>query len=125
MYELIRDYDGNESKTLEDYCENEALLEGSLPFLVEKLSGLRDYLIKNDIITMGLFPENILFQRIDDNKTIVRIVNDMGSAALIPLEYYVSFVAKKRIGKRWQRFLQTLLEMYPNDIMKNLIKSIA
>lgn len=74
---------------------------------------------------MGLFPENILFQRIDDSKIIVRIVNDMGSAALIPLEYYFSCVAKKRISKRWQRFLQTLLEMYPNDVMKILIKGIA
>ena len=33
--------------------------------------------------------------------TAVRIVNDMGSAALIPLEYYFSFVAKKRIKKRY------------------------
>lgn len=92
---------------------------------MKKLVGLRDFLIKNDIITMGLFPENILFQRINNNNTVVRVVNDMGSAALIPLEYYFSYVAKKRISKRWQRFLQTLLEMYPNDVTKVLIKKIA
>ena len=61
VYEFIIDFDGSNSKSLEYYFENEALLKESLSFLVEKLTGLRDCLIKNDIITMGLFPENIIF----------------------------------------------------------------
>ena len=63
VYELIKDFDGSQCKTLEDYCENEQLLLQEFDMLVEKVNNLRDNLLKNSIITMGLFPENIIVQR--------------------------------------------------------------
>lgn len=37
-----------------------------------------------------------------------RLINDMGSAALIPLEYVFDFIAKIRVEKRWRQFLDRI-----------------
>ena len=46
---------------------------------------------------MVLFPENIIFQKTTENKYRIRIINDMGSSVLIPLEYYFSYFAHTKI----------------------------
>ena len=125
VYELIKDFDGSQCKTLEDYCENEQLLLQEFDMLVEKVNSLRDNLLKNSIITMGLFPENIIVQRGGGTEQVqLRVINDMGSAALIPLEYYFDFVAKIRIKKRWKRFLETLKHRYPSTIIYKFVKNL-
>ena len=92
--------------------------------IAKMLRSLKNNLVENKIITMGLFPENILFQKVDKDNTVIRVVDDIGSAALIPLEYYFSFLAKKRINKRWARFLETLKQMYPSETMNMLVKKL-
>lgn len=52
------------------------------------------------------------------------IINDMGSAALIPLEYYLGFVAKIRINKRWSRFINTLRKFYASPVVNKLADRI-
>lgn len=126
IYELITDYDGSPSKTLEDYCKNNSLLEKDFNLLVMLLKELKQNLLDNEIITMGIWPENIIVQYggADSTDYKLRIINDMGSAALIPLEYYFSFVAKKRINKRWSRFTDTLKEHYGSPLVNKLAEQI-
>lgn len=50
---------------------------------------------------MGIFPENIIFQQISHQTYKVRIVNDMGSGVLIPLEYHFHYFAKAKVARRW------------------------
>lgn len=52
---------------------------------------------------MCLFPENIIFQKISAEKYKVRIVNDIGTGILIPLEYYFHYFAKKESKKTLER----------------------
>ena len=73
---------------------------------------------------MVLFPENILFQKTDENNYRVRIVNDMGSAVLIPLEYHFKYFAHTKILRRWKMFLEVLRNKYASHLSEKLIEEI-
>lgn len=122
MYEFIINHDGSSCKTLEDFLNDEEVLKENYNMLHQALLNLKAYLLENGIITMGLFPENILFQKNDKGIYVIRLVNDMGSAALIPLEYYIGFIARIRINKRWNRFIQYLKSAYSD---KKIVLKLA
>lgn len=125
VYDFIVNHDGSICITLEDIIQDEQLFSDMYDVLVEKLRELKHTLIENEIITMGLWPENIIIQYTDKNNFTLRLINDMGSAALIPLEYYISHVAKLRIKKRWTRFLATLKTHYGSALVDKLVEEIA
>ena len=125
IYEFITDYDDRPCWTLEYLCEEDGLLGQHFNMVVKKLKQLKEDMLNESIITMGLFAGNILFQRLSANEFTVRIVNDMGSAALIPLEYYFDYVARIRIKKRWNRFIEHLLNDYgSNELVIKLVEEI-
>ena len=63
VFEIIRDYNGNKTQTLEDFITSPTLFAENFDLIVHLLKNLKDELYKNEIITMVLFPENILFQK--------------------------------------------------------------
>lgn len=125
VYERVVNFDGSPCKTLEDFLKDEHLLAEHFDVLVVKLRQLKSYLLDNEIITMAIFPENIIIQMGRHNDISLRVVNDMGSAALIPLEYYFSFVAKIRVRKIWGRFCKHIMEGYHLEAIQRLAKAIA
>lgn len=88
------------------------------------LKRLKDELYKNEIITMVLFPENIIFQKTAENKYRLRIINDMGSSVLIPLEYHFTYFAHTKILRRWTKFLDVLKNNYQSPLINKLIEEI-
>ncbi len=127
VYELITDFDGSKSKTLEDFLKDDNLLEENFEMIVQLLKDLKYTLVDNQIITMGIWPENIILQYGGGTNSTgyrLRIINDMGSAALIPLEYYLGFIAKIRINKRWSRFINTLRKFYASPMVNRLADRI-
>ena len=117
-------YNGNKTQTLEDFITSPTLFAENFDLIVHLLKNLKDELYKNEIITMVLFPENILFQKIDKNTYRVRIVNDMGSAVLIPLEYHFKYFAHTKILRRWKMFLDVLRNKYASHLSEKLIEEI-
>lgn len=124
VFEIIRDYNGNKCKTLEDFITSPSLFTENFNLIVNMLKKLKNELYNNEIITMVLFPENILFQKLSEVEYRIRIVNDMGSAVLIPLEYYISYFAHAKISRRWVKFLDVLKNNYPSDLTYKLIEKI-
>lgn len=124
VFEIIRDYNGNKTQTLEDFITSLTLFAENFDLIVHLLKNLKDELYKNEIITMVLFPENILFQKVDKNTYRVRIVNDMGSAVLIPLEYHFKYFAHTKILRRWKMFLDVLRNKYASHLSEKLIEEI-
>ena len=124
VFEIIRDYNGNKTQTLEDFITSSTLFAENFDLIVHLLKNLKDELYKNEIITMVLFPENILFQKTDENTYRVRIVNDMGSAVLIPLEYHFKYFAHTKILRRWKMFLDVLSNKYASHLSEKLIEEI-
>ena len=125
VFEVIRDYNGDKTQTLENFITDPNLFAQNFNLIVHLLKELKEELYKNEIITMVLFPENILFQKIDENTYRVRIVNDMGSAVLIPLEYYFTHFAHTKIKRRWKMFLDVLRSpKYYTNLSDKLIEKI-
>lgn len=124
VFELIKDFDGKKSLTLEDVLRNNTLFIILFNTIKILLISLKDTLLKNEIITMGIFPENIILQRTSASDFRIRIVNDMGSGVLIPLEYHFSYFAKTKVLRRWNEFIQTLSTQFNGHLIQNLIKEI-
>jgi Trp operon repressor len=124
VFEIIRDYNNGRTQTLEDFITDLNLFSQNYSLIVSLLKELKEKLYKNEIITMVLFPENILFQKTDENNYRVRIVNDMGSAVLIPLEYHFKYFAHTKILRRWKMFLEVLRNKYASHLSEKLIEEI-
>lgn len=92
--------------------------------IVSLFKQLKTDLYKNEIITMLLFPSNIIFQKTAPDNYRARIINDMGSAVLIPLEYHFKYFAHTKILRRWEKFLIKLQQKHPSDLVEELIKEI-
>lgn len=124
VFEIIRDYNNGRTQTLEDFITDLNLFSQNYSLIVRLLKELKEKLYKNEIITMVLLPENILFQKTDENTYRVRIVNDMGSAVLIPLEYHFKYFAHTKILRRWKMFLEVLRNKYASHLSEKLIEEI-
>lgn len=124
VFEIIKDYDGNKCKTLEDFIISDKLFSENFNLIITLLKKLKTELYDNEIITMVLFPENIIFQRTAENNYRVRIINDMGSSVLIPLEYYFTYFARTKILRRWIKFLEVLKTNYNSPLIDKLIEKI-
>lgn len=124
VFEIIRDYNNGRTQTLEDFITDLNLFSQNYSLIVSLLKELKEKLYKNEIITMVLFPENILFQKTDENTYSVRIVNDRGSAVLIPLEYHFKYFAHTKILRRWKMFLDVLRNKYASHLSEKLIEEI-
>ncbi len=124
VFEIIRDYDGNKCKTLEDFITSNKLFSENFNLIITLLKELKSELYNNEIITMVLFPENIIFQQTAKNVYKVRIINDMGSSVLIPLEYYFTYFARTKILRRWIKFLEVLKTNYNSPLTDKLIDEI-
>jgi len=108
VYERICDWDGQDCLTLMDVITNSGLLEQYYDLALRETKNLRRILLDNEIITMDLFPVNMLLQKKSDGNVIMRLINDMGSGSLLPLSYYSSWFARKHIIKHWRRFVSDL-----------------
>lgn len=124
VFELICNYDNTPCQTLENFLSNQKLLQENYDMILTSLKSLKNELLKNEIITLDLFAHNILLQKIAPDRYQVRIVNDMGSAVLIPLEYYFHYFAKTKIKRHWNRFITSLNKKYPSILIKKIIEEI-
>ncbi len=125
VFEVIRNYDKSKSITLQEILLDEKLFANYFDLTVKLLKDLKINLFENEIITMGLFPENVIFQKISPYEYKVRIVNDMGSGVLIPLEYHFHYFAKTKVARRWEEFIVNLKKLYPSALTNKLISLIA
>ncbi len=113
VFDRITDFDGYTSKSLRqifDAAESDAK---PVPFLADVLRGFKTQLFQELIVTSDVDPSNFLLQRISDTQFRVRIVDNIGSSAFLPLVYYFDVIAKKRVKKYWRRFLDETHQNYP------------
>ncbi|OCG17055.1 YrbL family protein [Gilliamella sp. WF3-4] len=125
VFELIRDYDGKTATSLEKYLSDEKLTQQYYADLVISLKNLKSALLKNRIITMTIKSKNILFQRLSADKSRLIIIDNIGNSTLIPIANYISFFAKAKIERTWQRFLNSIVkENSDNRLITRLVDEV-
>ncbi|OCG27602.1 hypothetical protein A9G11_12730 [Gilliamella sp. wkB108] len=125
VFELIRDYDGKTSTSLEKYLADQQLTEQYYAALVVSLKALKSSLLKDRIITMTIKSKNILFQHLTPEKNRLIIIDNIGNSTFIPIANYISFFATAKIERTWQRFLKSLIrENQHNSLIKDLVNEV-
>jgi hypothetical protein len=113
VFELVRDYDGMVSQSFRSLLQREK----DSPMVYDLLQKLKKNLFEELILVRPLWPGNILIQRITEQESQVRIIDDIGMhQVLIPLPYFSKTIRKYRLEKRWKDFLKLLQERYGINI---------
>lgn len=111
VFDLVRDFDGAVSKTLEHYLSS--ALDAALTASLESaLQVLKARMLEEVIIPMGLKSRNILYQRSSCEQAELVIVDDIGCSEVLPLALYFKSLARRKILRKWQRFETELLRDY-------------
>ncbi len=108
VFDLVRDYDGDVSKTLAHYLGSEELTTANSKPLSSALAGLRVYLLENRVVTMTLKTKNILLQKTAENDAKLVIVDNVGNSDFIPISNYSAVLARLKIERKWRRFEQSM-----------------
>lgn len=111
VFDLIRDYDGEISKTLEYYLSSEQLDRAENPGISHAISIFKQELYRQSIITMTLSPKNIMYKKTGPNEGRLVLIDNIGNSDFIPICSYIDSLAKKKITRKLLRFDQTVLKM--------------
>ena len=125
VFELIRNYNGGVSKTLEHYFSVNDETDLNYQDLSRALPLLKQYLLKWKIVTMSLKPQNIVYKKIDESKGVLVIIDNIGNSDFIPICNYVGWMAIRKIHRKWQRFEDSLAKDYArNGALQQLLRKL-
>ncbi len=115
VFDLVRDHDCRISLTLGHYLSSEKLTARHGTALLLALKELKQYLLKNRIITMTLKTKNILLRLDSEESARLVIVDNIGNSDFIPLANYSKRLARWKILRKWGRFERSLAEKYAHN----------
>ncbi len=104
VFDLIRDYTGEISKTLGYYVSATSETGHNDQYLDRALPALKQYLLKWKIVTMSLKPQNIVYKMTHESKGFLVVIDNIGNSDFIPNCNYVDWMATRKIHRKWQRF---------------------
>ncbi|MBQ0720892.1 MAG: hypothetical protein KBT88_08650 [Gammaproteobacteria bacterium] len=111
VFDLIRDYDEEVSKTLAHYLSYEQLAASENAGLSQAITVFKQELHRQAIITMTISPKNIMYKKTSANSGRLIIIDNIGNSDFIPICSYVTYLAKKKIARKLLRFEDTVLKM--------------
>ncbi|MBD3878841.1 MAG: hypothetical protein SR1Q5_04045 [Quinella sp. 1Q5] len=124
LFERVLDYDGKISQTMLNVFDDTVRDKKLLPTTEKLLLDFKRVYFDEKFLLAGVDPDNYLVQRISPNERRVRIIDNIGTSAFIPLAYYFDSFAAKRARKYWQMFAREVSEQYrilfPEDFLRKL-----
>jgi len=115
VFDLISEHDGTVSKTLGYYIASNEITETHYDSLKKSFYLLKDYLLKQRIITKTLAPRNIVCQRNASGIFRLSVIDSIGNLDFIPFCNYINYLAELKIHRRWGRFERKMLEAHPHN----------
>ena len=112
LFERVVDFDGKPSKTLLNLFDEALVDKTKLPDVRKILMDFKRTYFAEKILLAGIDADNYLVQRISPTENRVRIIDNVGTSALIPLAYHFDMFAKKRVVKYWRKFVADLSSHY-------------
>lgn len=85
-------------ETAQENSQLDPLIDLAMQMLKRKIR-------EEQVLSLAIYPENILFQKDNAGNYRPFLVNDLGNAARIPLAYWLSGIRLRSIDKRWKEFL--------------------
>ena len=124
IYELVCNADGSPCLTLGDFFHDMDLLQEHFDTIRDLLCFLHADILQGEVVTMTIEVQNILFPQDAQGRLSIKMINDIGSPVLIPVFYYSSFFARRKVERRWKQFRQKMLRSYHEPLIRELVAQI-
>ncbi len=122
VFDMPRDYDGEISKTLDDYLHAQSL---PVEEFCRVLKDFRDYMKRERIVVRELKADNLVYQRNDGLSGKIVLIDGLGNNEFLPFANYSRLFAKRMLHKKWRKFKNSLLKNYPgNSLAKDLASMV-
>ena len=125
LFERVMDFDGAECINLKQYIQSGPSPEDLLHLMLE----FRQEFFRGRYVVAGMNPDNFLVQRISQTERRIRIVDDLGTGAFIPVLYYLDRLLRKRAAKYWHLLIHQLGADYSGvitqEIASRLLEGVA
>ncbi len=106
VVELVRDYDGEVSKSFKYYLEQ----NGLEPYTKE-LEQYKQYFLDNCIIfNYGMMQGNMLLRKKSETDFELVLIDGLGDVSHFTLPNKIPYFARKRINRRWEKFAKKYLQ---------------
>ena len=112
LFERVIDFDGQSSPTMLKVLDDTLADRKLLPATENLLLDFKRVYFGEKFLLAGVDPDNYLVQRTSPTARRVRIIDNIGTAARIPLAYYLDFLAQKRLKKYWRIFVDQMRNDY-------------
>lgn len=113
--ELVSNFDGSSALNIRHYVE-----ENHTPQDIEQLKlaleELRLNLIENNIIPCDLLLSNMLVTKQRQGIKVI-LIDGFGAANAIPLANYVKFIGRRKIERKWGKFIEKFLTPHIEHVM--------
>lgn len=111
LCDLIRDYDGQISKSLDHYRSENQLSQSSID---KALTELLNALVKYAVCITYVHDRNILVQYLNEHEYRFVLIDGFGSTNTIPVGYWSKRFARKQTTRRFLKRYQNLPSTLPN-----------
>jgi len=125
LFERVINFDGTDSQNLLAVFDETIRNKKNLPLLEKILLDFKRAYFAEKIPLAGIDSKNYLLQKISPNEYRVRIIDNIGTSALIPLAYYFNRFAKKRAEKYWRKFVDDIHSHYKLLFTENFFQKLA
>ena len=105
VVELIRDYDGEISKSFAYYMNNFGV-ENYTKQLQEYKEFFLKYLV---IFNYGMMPKNMLLRKTSESESNLVLIDGLGDVTYFTFPNKIPYFAKRKINKRWDKFTKKYL----------------
>ncbi len=111
VFDLVRDYNGEISKTLSFYLQSDDKTK-SIQNPLKLLEELKEYTLKENIVVKDLNTKNMLYQKLDNNTAKLVLIDGVVNNDFLPFSKYINFFTRKKIKRLWKRFEESLTKKY-------------
>lgn len=112
QFDLIKDYDGNISKTLTYYLRNKDLTSKiNNPVLL--LNKFKTYCLKNKVLIKDINTNNLVYKRINKKEGYLVLIDGLSTSNY--LNYYSNYFFTKNTMKKWLIFEKNLKNKFPDN----------
>ena len=125
LFERVLDFDGKISQTMLNVLDDTVADEKLLPATEKLLLDFKRVYFDEKFLLAGVDPDNYLVQKISPTERRVRIIDNIGIAAKIPLPYYFDYFALKRAKKYWLRFVEQMRDGYGKIFSEEYLRKLA
>lgn len=124
IFERVVDYDGKNSKDVGEFLRTTEICPTPLEieYLIKRLFYC---MLAEKIIVTNAEYCNFLVQRITPNLNQIRVVDNIGSHIIVPLDCYIDKLAERHIKRYFVRLVQETHKDFPHTLSKEQLENIV